>query len=377
MKPTDILQQAEIEQAVALLRAGELVAFPTETVYGLGADAANPIALAKIFAAKARPADHPLIVHLAEIEDMRQWGLDLPPSAWDLAAAFWPGPLTLIVQRAAGVPDALTGGQNTVGLRVPAHPLALSLLQAYQAACRATKSQVLCGIAAPSANRFGRISPTTAAHVRSELGDAVHLILDGGACQVGIESTIIDLSQPEYAPRLLRPGNLSPEQIARVIGVQPIFPISFDQQHNAATEHANQQATPRVNQRETPRVSGSLDAHYAPQTALEVLSCAVLEPAMLNLEQSAASYALLAYSDAAGEIAQRALTRENGLDAHSFIKLPAHPAGYAQGLYAALRQLDTLNKSRILLEATPTTTDWLAINDRLRRAVCGAGQGAV
>ncbi|MBS1228893.1 MAG: Sua5/YciO/YrdC/YwlC family protein, partial [Proteobacteria bacterium] len=209
-------------RAVELLQAGELVAFPTETVYGLGADAANPEAVAKIFAAKGRPADHPLIVHLAGAAYLERWAIDLPQAAWDLAEAFWPGPLTLILKRAPQVPYAVTGGQETVGLRVPSHPIALELLRAYAQAGGGRHG--MSGVAAPSANRFGRISPTDAAHVREELGDAVALILDGGRCPVGIESTIIDLSRDDALPRLLRPGHVTPEQIASVIGVIPELP---------------------------------------------------------------------------------------------------------------------------------------------------------
>ena len=205
-------------RAVELLQAGELVAFPTETVYGLGADAANPQAVAKIFAAKGRPADHPLIVHLPNVVHLDRWARDIPAMAWDLAEAFWPGPLTLILKRAAAVPYAVTGGQETVGVRVPSHPVALDLLRAYAQAGGGQGG--LCGIAAPSANRFGRISPTDAAHVHEELGSSVALVLDGGPCAVGIESTIIDLSRDDgFPPRLLRPGHITPEQIATVIGV--------------------------------------------------------------------------------------------------------------------------------------------------------------
>ncbi|MEK7737911.1 MAG: L-threonylcarbamoyladenylate synthase, partial [Pseudomonadota bacterium] len=200
---------AQIAHAVTLLRAGELVAFPTETVYGLGADAANPAAVAKIFAAKGRPADHPLIVHLPSAEALDAWAREVPESARKLAAAFWPGPLTLILKRQPQVPDAVTGGQDTVGLRVPDHPLALALLKAFDGGR-------FRGIAAPSANRYGRISPTSAAHVRAELGAAVPLVLDGGDCQVGIESTIVDLSRG--TPRLLRPGAIGAADIAHVLG---------------------------------------------------------------------------------------------------------------------------------------------------------------
>ena len=198
----------DIQRAVALLRQGELVALPTETVYGLDADALNPDAVAKIFAAKGRPSDHPLIVHLADAEALTTWARDIPKDAIALARAFWPGPLTLILKKEEGVPDIVTGGQDTVGLRVPNHPIALQLLRAFGS-----------GLAAPSANRFGRISPTTAEHVRQELGDRVPLILDGGPCQVGLESTILDLSRG--VPVILRPGAIGADDIARVIGRRP------------------------------------------------------------------------------------------------------------------------------------------------------------
>lgn len=207
--------QAVIARAVALLQAGELVAFPTETVYGIGADAANPAAVGRIFTAKGRPADHPLIVHLPGDGGLDRWARDIPTRAWELAEAFWPGPLTLILKRAPAVPAIVTGGQDTVGVRVPAHPLALALLRAYAEAGGGVDG--LCGIAAPSANRFGRISPTDAAHVRAELGDAVQLILDGGRCPVGIESTIVDLTRgDDQAPRLLRRGASRPSRSRRL-----------------------------------------------------------------------------------------------------------------------------------------------------------------
>jgi tRNA threonylcarbamoyl adenosine modification protein (Sua5/YciO/YrdC/YwlC family) len=207
-------EKNDLDRAVALLQAGELVAFPTETVYGLGADAANPAAVARIFAAKRRPADHPLIVHLPADGYLDRWARDIPSVAWELAEAFWPGPLTLILKCAAAVPKVVTGGQDSVGLRVPAHPLALDLLRAYARAGGGLAG--MGGIAAPSANRFGRISPTAAEHVREELGDAVPLILDGGRCPVGIESTILDLTPGEsLPPRLLRPGRITPNRSRR------------------------------------------------------------------------------------------------------------------------------------------------------------------
>ena len=198
--------ETDYARAVELLRAGELVAFPTETVYGLGADASSPAAVAKIFAAKGRPADHPLIVHLAGHDAVDHWAEEVPAVAWELMETFWPGPLTLILKKQAWVPSTVTGGQDTVGLRVPGHPVALELLRRFAAVAGEH-----AGIAAPSANRFGRISPTTAAHVQEELGDRVSLILDGGPCAVGIESTIVDCSRGE--PVVLRPGHISPAHL--------------------------------------------------------------------------------------------------------------------------------------------------------------------
>ena len=330
----------DFDRAVGLLQAGELVAFPTETVYGLGADAANPDAVAKIFAAKGRPSDHPLIVHLPGAAYLDQWARDIPTVAWELAEAFWPGPLTLILKRAPGVPDVVTGGQETVGVRVPSHPVALELLRAYAQAGGGRGGR--CGIATPSANRFGRISPTEAAHVRQELGDAVALVIDGGPCPVGIESTILDLSRADEAPRLLRPGHVTPEQIAAVIGVMPEFP---GQQGETA-----------------PRVSGSLAAHYAPLTPMRVVSADRLPQVADELRRQGRTFGLLAYGEVPGAVAPRSLRR-----------LPADAEGYARGLYAALRELDLAGDDQILVEAIPGHGRWAAVADRLRRSACGSG----
>ena len=330
----------ELGKAVRLLQAGELVAFPTETVYGLGADAANPEAVGKIFAAKGRPADHPLIVHLPGAGHLDQWARDIPQEAWDLAEAFWPGPLTLILKRAPGVPYAVTGGQETVGIRVPAHPLALSLLRAYAQAGGGRNG--LCGIAAPSANRFGRISPTDAAHVHEELGDAVALILDGGPCNVGIESTIIDLSRDNSPPRLLRPGHITPEQITEVIGEPPELPETMKADG-------------------IPRVSGSLDAHYAPRTAMQMVPTANLVRAIEEQQDKEIRCGLLLHSGSPLPAVQ------------SLCLLPNTPEGYARGLYAALRELDQSGNDVILVETVPNTPRWAAVADRLRRAACGSG----
>ncbi len=333
----------DLSEAVALLQSGELVAFPTETVYGLGADAANPQAVAKIFAAKGRPADHPLIVHLPGAAHLESWAKAIPVMAWELAEAFWPGPLTLILKRASAVPYAVTGGQETVGVRVPSHPVALDLLRAYAQAGGGQEG--LCGIAAPSANRFGRISPTDAAHVYQELGAAVALVLDGGPCQIGIESSIIDLSRgQDFPPRLLRPGPITPEQIEIVIGQRP-----------------EQIGTPLgVN---APRVSGSLDGHYAPQTPLCLVATSELSLFLDQLSASATPFGVLSYSTN--------LMRASSL-ASASLRLPDNPRGYAQGLYAVLRELDRLGNALIVVEAVPENANWAAVADRLHRAAYGS-----
>jgi len=324
---------ADFDRAVELLRAGELVAFPTETVYGLGADASNPAAVAKIFAAKGRPANHPLIVHLAGHDAVDHWADQVPAVAWELMETFWPGPLTLILRKQAWVPDAVTGGQDTVGLRVPGHPVALELLRRFAAVAGEH-----AGIAAPSANRFGRISPTTAAHVREELGDRVSLILDGGPCKVGIESTIVDCSGGE--PVVLRPGHISPAHLEAVFGRRlPILTASG-----------------------APRVSGSLAAHYAPQTPMRLVASERLL-AFLNAQRHK--------GDRCGVIAH-SQPPQAGMP-HLWKLLAADPVGYAHDLYAALREMDHAGVALIAVEALPETAEWAAVADRLRRAVTGSG----
>ncbi|MCK9386927.1 MAG: L-threonylcarbamoyladenylate synthase [Sulfuritalea sp.] len=323
-------QLSQVSRAVALLHAGELVAFPTETVYGLGADANNPFAIAKIFAAKGRPVDHPLIVHLADASQIGRWAIDIPEAVGKLAAAFWPGPLTLILKRHPDVLDAVTGGQDTVGLRVPNHPLALQLLREFGGASGG-------GLAAPSANRFGRVSPTTAAHVREELGDAVAMILDGGPCAVGIESTILDLSGGE--PRILRPGMIDADVIGAVLGRPP----AFGGQHNA------------------PRVSGSLEAHYAPRTPLQLAAAADLTATARKALAAGQRVVVLAAQPPA-------FSHEN----MAWRAASADPARFAHDIYAQLRELDALGCDLILI-ATPAADEaWRAVADRLRRASAGS-----
>ena len=347
-----------ISEAAALLRAGELVGMPTETVYGLAADALDPAAVKKIFAAKGRPADHPLIVHLPSAEHLPQWAAAIPKDAIALARAFWPGPLTLILKRTADVPDEVTGGQDTVGVRVPAHPVALALLRAFDG-----------GLAAPSANRFGRISPTTAAHVQEELGERVALILDGGACEVGIESTILDFSRD--VPEILRPGAIGPEDIARVIGRRPRVrgevQLAVDERAvgQGRAELAGGRATGVVASAaadSAPRVSGALAAHYAPRTPLRLVEPALLVDEAVALAGEGSRVTVLAHSTADPQDARL-----------TWRALPADPAAYAQGLYASLRALDALGADFILIEALPGGPGWRAVADRLGRAAVGSG----
>jgi L-threonylcarbamoyladenylate synthase len=322
--PPRFPQAEKISRAADLLRSGELVAFPTETVYGLGADAANEAAVRRIFAAKGRPADHPVIVHLAQASQLNDWAQDIPPSAWRLAEKFWPGPLTLILKRSTRALDVVTGGQDTVGLRVPAHPIAQELLARFGG-----------GIAAPSANRFGRLSPTLAAHVRQELGDAVRCILDGGPSQVGLESTIVDLTGAE--PTLLRPGAITAGQIETVIG-EPLGNIA----HN------------------TTRTSGRLQSHYAPRAKLLIVEPIGLSAAMRQAEAASEKFAVVC-----DPLVAKAA---NVIPAHWY-KLPADLTQRAQRLYIALRAADDAGYATIIVahERDPEQQD-AAIWDRLQKA---------
>lgn len=324
------MTQQAILDAAARLAAGGLVAFPTETVYGLGADAENPAAVASIYAAKGRPNDHPVIVHLAPGADLDYWASDIPEEARQLVAAFWPGPLTLILKRHAHIPDAVSGGQDTVGLRCPSHPVAMALLSAFKGGQG--------GVAAPSANKFGNVSPTTAQHVRDEFGgDADIAVLDGGASQVGIESTILDLSRlATHGPVLLRPGHIGAAQIAAVIGAMPVAP---DQT--------------------APRASGTLESHYAPKAPVALVTGEQVQGTLNALAERGRKVALIHYSPL--------LTRACAQHA-----LPEDPAGYAHGVYAALRAMDRTEAELILVETPPQDDNWLGVNDRLRRAAHGS-----
>lgn len=314
---------AAIAQAAQRLRAGELVALPTETVYGLGADASNDAAVAKIFAAKGRPAEHPLIVHLASSAQVGDYAHQVPAFAQRLMDAFWPGPLTLILPRREGVARAAAGGQDSIGLRCPSHPVAQALLQA-----------AATGVAAPSANQFGRVSPTTARHVQEEFGQGL-LILDGGACPVGIESTIVDCTRG--APVLLRPGRITRQQVETACG-QPL----------AAPEAVAQQA---------PRASGTLESHYAPRARVRLMAAGELGQRLQALGVSANNLGLW--------------SRERPPDMGAGVIWRAQPAEAdcaAQELFATLRELDAQGVQQVWVELPPDAPDWEGVRDRLRRA---------
>jgi L-threonylcarbamoyladenylate synthase len=346
------LTSPDVADAVAVLRRGGLVAFPTETVYGLGADAGNPAAVERLFAVKGRPRTHPVIVHLAEATAVKGWAAEVPRDAWALADAFWPGPLTLILPAAAHVPGGVTGGAATVGLRVPAQPLALELLAAFGG-----------GIAAPSANRFGRVSPTTAAHVRADLGADVDLILDGGPCSVGVESTIVDLSRG--TPRVLRLGGLSVEALSEVLGYAvEVLPLAAagtagDTGPAGGSRPAGAAGGPgsATGGADATPAPGTLPSHYAPEARVEVLSA---DAVVARADQ------LLGEGRKVGLLAPRRVDQlPAGVDA-----LP--PAGgaqaYAQCLYQRLREADRRGLDVLLAVPPPETGIGAAVADRLRRA---------
>ena len=306
----------EIRRATEILRAGGLVAFPTETVYGLGADASSATAVARLYQAKGRPGNHPVIVHFSSAEPAFAWAREIPSAARKLAEKFWPGPLSLILQRSTKAQDFVTGAQDSVGLRVPSHPVAQALLREFGS-----------GVAAPSANRFGKVSPTTAAHVREDLRQQVDLVLEGGASEVGIESTIVDLSGAKAV--LLRPGGISKAQL------EDVLQANVEEKNSAS-----------------PRHSGGLERHYAPQTP-----ALLVPPHRLDSE----------IAKRGGAVAVLAFSRPDER-VEFWIRLPREPRAYAQRLYAALRELDSAQCETILIETPPETGEWTAVRDRLSRA---------
>ena len=357
------------------IRAGGLLGLPTETVYGLAADADNDAAVAQIFTAKGRPADHPLIVHVADASAVDHYASEVPDFAHALMAAFWPGPLTLILPRRPGIANAAAGGNPTVGLRCPSHPVAQALLQTLlggpelhpgqkagpvpvASASSGLNEQKLAsdprgaarvwGLAAPSANLFGRVSPTTAAHVQGEFGAAL-LILDGGPCSVGIESSIVDCTRGQ--PVLLRPGAITPRQIEAVCG------LTVRQKDALADQKAP-----------APKASGTLESHYAPLARVRLMAAASLQA---ELDALAAPVARV-------DAAQRSASPDIAVWSRSDVRLPAgrvigqampaDPAAAAQQLFATLRELDALGVSQIWVEAPPASPDWDGVRDRLQRA---------
>jgi L-threonylcarbamoyladenylate synthase len=321
---------ASIEQAAQALQRGELVAFPTETVYGLGADAASDAAVAKIFADKGRPSDHPLIVHVRGREGISTFASAVPGFAVRLVDAFWPGPLTLILPRREGAAQAAASGQASVGLRCPAHPVAHALLEA----CANVGVQ---GVAGPSANRFGRVSPTTADHVRSEFGDGL-LVLDGGPCEVGIESTIVDCTRG--VPVLLRPGMITPAQIEAACG--------------------ERLRTPEELAQEAPRASGTLESHYAPNAKVRLMDAKQLQTALDLLGDEARGIAI--YARVILETASASVLRR---------RMPDDPVAAARQLFGVLRDFDDQGVGLIWVETPPDTPEWAGVRDRLQRAAAG------
>ena len=326
-----VSETAKISQAARALEAGQLVVFPTETVYGLGADAQNPQAIALVYAVKGRPVNHPLIVHVAKDIDLGHWASAVPREAIQLIEVFWPGPLTLILKRAPAIHSAVSGGLDTIGLRSPSHPVAQALLRAF----RDGKG----GIAAPSANLFGRISPTRPEHVFDEFGpdSRIAAVLDGGQSEVGIESTILDVSRIDtHGPVLLRPGKVTAADIAAVTGIKP-----------APADD------------EAPRVSGTLLSHYAPRSAVALAAAQRIAPALSVLKQKNMRVALISHSPLPDLPQDNIVAR---------IPMPVSAEGYSYSLYASLRTADEAGADVILVELPPEGSSWDGVNDRLRRA---------
>ena len=354
---TPLQSSAVINQAVQTLRDGDLVAFPTETVYGLGADAKNPDAIKKVFSTKGRPASHPLIVHLAAPDQfdkaqvdwvpvLAPWVRDLSEDALRLVNTFWPGPLTLVFKKDKSVLNELTGGQDTVAIRAPAHPVAQELLRKFKG-----------GVVAPSANRFGKVSPTSAADVRNEFEDIQDLvILDGGDCEVGIESTIIDLSNSDYAT-LLRPGLITPKEIFSKTGIK-VYQIG-ESKGKAVDQNLPESL---------PRVSGSLKAHYAPTTPLRLYAPGRVLDALSDFPDTKSRVAVAVW-DSESDVG------EDGHPSVHFEKVvvPSDSGVFASRLYRSLRDLDQEGWDLILFPEPPSGEEWDGVRDRLQRACFGSG----
>lgn len=322
----DATRDEHLAEAVRLLRAGRLVAVPTETVYGLAADATNPAAVTAIFTAKGRPTDHPLIVHLPESGYLQRWARDIPDAAWRLAEAFWPGPLTLLLRKAPQIDATVTGGRASIGMRVPAHPVMRRVLQALDG-----------GLAAPSANPYQRLSPTTAAQVLAGLDGRIDAVLDGGPCAVGLESTIVDLTGETL--RIVRAGPISRGEIEAVLGV----PVAMPEHHDTA-------------------VPGNVAVHYRPHTPLRMLDAETLTARLASLPAHA-QVAVMAYGKRATRPAHAGIV--------AWVAMPEAKADYARMLYATLHALDAADADEIWLQAPPYEEIWRDVHDRLSRAATG------
>lgn len=328
-----------IELAVSKLKAGLLVAFPTETVYGLGADASSAAALERLYAVKGRPTSHPVIVHIARVEQLTDWAKDIPPQAYQLAERFWPGPMTLILPKADHVLSQVTGGQDSVGIRIPSHPVALKLLKAFAG-----------GLAAPSANRFGRLSPTSAQAVEAEFADSpddLAMVLDGGPCDVGIESTIISLLSSQA--KILRPGMIDAASVAEVLGAE-----AFSSRSSTSTSASAGET----------RVPGALPSHYAPQTKLTVASSEQLIELVLELNGVEKAAAVFAFDSTIAKLRSNL----SGLAFDALVVAPEQVDQYARSLYEQLRLFDKLKLDRIFVETVPDGSAWDGVRDRLERA---------
>jgi L-threonylcarbamoyladenylate synthase len=316
--------QSAVAQAVALLQKGECVALPTETVYGLAADATNLDAVGKIFEAKGRPKNHPLIIHIPDVSHLEKWAKDIPQSAYLLADTFWPGPLTLLLKKADHVANVVTGGLDTIGLRVPSHPLFLSVLK-----------QLNVGLAAPSANPYKQLSPTIAEQVMVGLGGKIAAVLDGGACEYGLESTIIDLVGD--IPRILRAGPIRSDVLSLTLGITV----------NAPEHH-------------TEVVPGNVKAHYQPKAQLQLLSAYHLLTEMQTLPQGNSHFVL--WSDSVIE------QFKNSIPSSQWSTIPSDGLAFGRHLYVTLYQVDKMGVEKIIVEQPPETDEWRAVNDRLSRA---------
>ena len=339
----DANEPGSLALAAKAVSAGELIGLPTETVYGLGADADNPSAVAKIFAAKGRPGDHPLIVHVADASEVAHFAQDVPPFAQKLIQAYWPGPVTLILRRRAGSAAAAAGGQDSIGLRCPSHPVAQALLKTLLQPA-ADGAPVVHGIAAPSANQFGRVSPTTARHVLAEFGESL-LILDGGACEVGIESSIIDCTRG--VPVLLRPGTLTLAQLSKACGQKVLL---------------NEELPTKI--AKGPKASGTLESHYAPSAKVRLMDAKALQAALdllgADVDGKNGGKPVIA-------VWSRALLKSR---ASNILRrrMPDDATATAQQLFSVLREFDAQGVKLIWIETPPAAPEWDGVRDRLQRA---------